>query len=510
LAGLHPRIKTLFMPSIPTAASFKLAKSRSSPKSTSSRETTPGLWDVSWPMFAEMFVYMLGGLLTLWLVSRISDQMTAVFSLVNQIVFGLVVICRTISVGLSVVVAQHVGGGDVQGARSIARVGLASSVWLGVLCCVVLFISASGVLALMQAPGELMAHAVPYLRAMGVVFVVDVGTFAITAVLRAQGHTRVTMWLGIGALLLQLAIALPLMLGLWGLPALGIWGLLLGQLVGRAAVLAVGLWQWRSLLAIRMTARDWVRLQRRELKEILHIGLPGAAEGLAYRMSFIVIMAMIAGMGTQAIATHAYTFQVIHFILLFGMVAGFGTEIVVGHCVGAGHLHRANRVMFSALRWGLLMSTGVAIAAALMSETLIGVFTQDEDIIALGAKLIWLCVFLESGRTFNLVVINGLRATSDVHFPLVVGVCSMFAVAAGFSWLLGVHWGWGLVGVWIATALDEWLRGLAMLMRWRSKAWLKFAPHAHRRIRLKRDASASQRYATKSAGEIDSCSDTLY
>jgi Na+-driven multidrug efflux pump len=31
----------------------------------------------------------------------------------------------------------------------------------------------------------------------------------------------------------------------------------------------------------------------------------------------------------------------------------------------------------------------------------------------------------------------------------------------------------GLVGVWIAFASDEWLRGLLMLLRWRSRAWEK-------------------------------------
>jgi pullulanase len=49
---------------------------------------------------------------------------------------------------------------------------------------------------------------------------------------------------------------------------------------------------------------------------------------------------------------------------------------------------------------------------------------------------------------------------------------SMAVVLAGGSWWLGVHLGWGLAGVWIAYAADEWLRGLLMWRRWRSLAWV--------------------------------------
>jgi Na+-driven multidrug efflux pump len=43
------------------------------------------------------------------------------------------------------------------------------------------------------------------------------------------------------------------------------------------------------------------------------------------------------------------------------------------------------------------------------------------------------------------------------------------------AWLLGVHLGLGLVGVWIAMASDEWIRGIIMLLRWRSGVWRRMA-----------------------------------
>jgi Na+-driven multidrug efflux pump len=51
----------------------------------------------------------------------------------------------------------------------------------------------------------------------------------------------------------------------------------------------------------------------------------------------------------------------------------------------------------------------------------------------------------------------------------------MLFVMAGGSWLLGSYFHLGLVGVWIAYAADEWLRGLIMAWRWFSRGWLGHA-----------------------------------
>jgi len=59
-------------------------------------------------------------------------------------------------------------------------------------------------------------------------------------------------------------------------------------------------------------------------------------------------------------------------------------------------------------------------------------------------------------------------------------------VLAGGSWLLGEVLGLGLVGVWIAYAADEWLRGLLMWRRWARHGWVPHARSAHRRLRRER------------------------
>jgi Na+-driven multidrug efflux pump len=240
---------------------------------------------------------------------------------------------------------------------------------------------------------------------------------------------------------------------------------------------------WRRRLGIVPKLSDWFVPRWRRLAQVMHIGLPGGGENVAYRVCFMINLAFVAVIGAEALATHTYLLQISYFILLSGLAIGFGTEIVVGHHIGAGQLKMADRVVIKALQYGLCSSVLLALTAALAGTQIFGLFSSDPVVVSMGVKVLWVLVFLEPGRTFNLVVINGLRAAGDARFPVGFGVFSMVAVGVGFAWLFGVHLGWGLVGIWIGFAADEWVRGLVMFARWRYLAWVPHAKRARRQIR---------------------------
>jgi Na+-driven multidrug efflux pump len=111
--------------------------------------------------------------------------------------------------------------------------------------------------------------------------------------------------------------------------------------------------------------------------------------------------------------------------------------------------------------------------ASLFAKPLLSIFTDNPEILKEGTKLLYLTLLLEPGRSFNLVIISSLRAAGDVKFPIMMGIISMWGVSVPLAYLLGIVYGLGLVGIWIAFAADEWLRGLCMLWRWRKRDWQK-------------------------------------
>jgi len=431
---------------------------------------------------AELVLGFGVGLLGLWLASRESDTASAAFALSNQVLGAFFLLFRIISMGVSVVITQNLGAANVAGANNIARASLGASTWLGIGTAVIVFLGAGPLLGLLNAPAPVQALGLPYLQMLALALLLDAYNASMSSVMRAHLRTRDAMFNILAMHALHLLLCLPLMRG-WGpIPALGLPGFALAMAISRAFGLAVHLLLWRWRLRLIPTARDWWRLQTGHLGPVLHIGLPGAAENIAYRLAMLVSLTVVAGMGTAQLATHTYASQVMNIIVLFSVSIGFAGEILVGHLIGAGQLHRANRMVRKSLMWGLGVSLLVAVGAAATAPWTLQLFTQDPDIIATATTLLWLTVLLEPGRTCNIVIINALRATGDARFPVAVGAVSMLVVMAGGSWLFGVYFKLGLVGVWIAYAADEWLRGLIMAARWYGHGWVPSATATRRRV----------------------------
>jgi putative MATE family efflux protein len=442
----------------------------------------PRLVMVAWPLMAELVLGFGVGLLGLWLASQESDSASAAFALSNQVLGTFFLLFRIISMGVSVVITQNLGAGDVAGANQIARASLGASSWLGLGAAVVVFLGAGPLLELVRAPAAVQALGQPYLQMLALALLLDAYNASMASVMRAHLRTRDTMFNILSMHALHLLLCLPLMRG-WGpLPALGLPGFALAMAISRAFGVGVHLLLWRWRLRLVPERHDWWRLRRGLLGPVLHIGLPGAAENIAYRLAMLVSLTVVAGMGTAQLATHAYASQVMNIIVLFTVSIGFAGEILVGHLIGGGQLHRAHRMVRKSLAWGLAISFLVAVSAAATAPWTLRLFTHDPAIIASATTLLWLTVLLEPGRTCNIVIINALRATGDARFPVLAGAASMLLVMAGGSWLLGVHFGLGLVGVWIAYAADEWLRGLVMAWRWFGHGWVPSAIATRRRV----------------------------
>lgn len=442
----------------------------------------PGLFAITWPILSEHLLHATVSLLFVWLFSVVSDATAATYGLSTQIIRFFFILFRIVSMGSSVVITQHLGAGDRAGANQIARASLWAAAWMGVASALVTVLATDFLLDLMKAPAELKPQATTYMMLAGWTLVADAINATAAAVLRANTHTRDAMRLILISHLISVCAAVPLMLGWFGLPRLGLIGAGIAFLLAGLCLMAMNFALWKYRLGIVPILSDWFVPRWRRLAQVMHIGLPGGGENIAYRICFMANLAFVSAMGAEALATHTYLLQIIYFILLSGLAIGFGTEIVVGHHIGAGQLKEADRLVMKALRYGLCSAVLLALLAALLGTRILGLFSNDPAVLSMGSKVFWVLVFLEPGRTFNLVVINGLRATGDARFPVGFGVFSMVAVGVGLGWLLGVHLGWGLVGIWIAFAADEWVRGLAMFARWRCLAWVPYARRARRHI----------------------------
>ena len=439
-------------------------------KETNTKKLT--LFALTWPIFIEVLLHMLMGNADILMLSQYSDDSVAAVGVANQILFMLIVMFGFIATGTTILVAQYLGSKNRETAAEVTVVSIGANLIFSVAISILVFFFSSKLLLLMDLPPELLTEADSYLKMVGIFSFVQALVITMGATIRSYGFTRDAMYVTIGMNILNVIGNYLFIFGPFGIPVLGVEGVAISTVTSRALGLIVITILLFKRIEEPLPFEKMFRLPISHLKNLLKIGIPSAGEHLSYNTSQIVITYFIVMIGTEALTTKVYAQSLMMFIFLFSVAISQGTQIMIGHQIGAGKIEEAYKRCIKSLRLAILISILTAIPIAFFSDTLLGFFTDNPDIIALGGTLILFTVILEPGRSFNLVVINALRAAGDVRFPVYIGILSMWGVSVTVSYLLGIHFGLGLVGVWIAMILDEWLRGIIMLYRWKSRIWV--------------------------------------
>lgn len=435
-----------------------------------------GLFAITWPVFIEQLSHILPGIVDTFMVSHLGDPAVAGLAVANQIVAFFIILFSFVGIGAGVVLTHHLGAGDRDGAQRVASAALGLNFWLGLAVSALVWAFSGPMLRLLHLPPGLMQYALPFLAWMGGTLFLEALNLAFGAVLRSHGHTREVMFIALAMNVLNLGLNFVLIFGMFGFPALGVVGTALSTVISRTVACVALAWLVRHQIKLHVRLATFTRISRKALAGILRIGVPAAGENLCWYMSFMVITYFVGQLGETALATFSYAMQLSMVMMMLGIAIGIGTEIMIGHMVGAGEVEQAYRQLLRSLRVGLAVTVASTCVVVLLAPHLFGLFSANPEIVAGGALLLRMSLVLEPGRTFNLVVINSLRAAGDARFPVLMGMCSMWGVAVPLAWLLGLHFGLGLTGVWIAFCCDEWLRGLSMYWRWKSRVWEK---HAH-------------------------------
>ncbi|MBU9724231.1 MATE family efflux transporter [Bacillus alkalicola] len=447
------------------------------------------LFAITWPILVEVFLQMAMKFSDVFMLSFVSDEAVAAIGIANQIMIFTFVLFNFTAMGCGVVVSQFVGAGKQ---RDVSRT-IANAILINLLFGLVMSAIVVGfrkpLLGIFDLAPELMGYAEIYMIIVGGALFMQAMVLTLSSVLQAQGYTKDVMFTVMGMNILNVFGNYVFIFGALGFPALGVTGVAISTAACRVlAMITLFILMYRRV-EFKIAFKDYFLLKGEYVKKIMKIGIPGAGEHLSHNTSQLTITAFIATLGTAAIATRVYAHNYAMLMTMFSMAMSKGMQIYIGQLVGAGLMDLAYKRMFRGLKIAMGVALALGIVMAVFGEFFIGIFTNDPDIIAVGAVLLIIGALLEPGRTTNLVVISSLRAAGDAKFPVVMGILSMWGISVTLAYFLGIHLGYGLIGVWIAILADEWFRAIFMLFRWRSKKW--------QRMRLVDDEKSSGAAAAK-------------
>ena len=403
------------------------------------------------------------------MVGHLGAKASAACGLVETSTWLLGSLTGAASMGFSVQVAHFIGANDFVKARQVFRHGLIVSSLLSLV---------------IMAVAVLIARPLPYWLGGGADIAGDASLYFLifslagpffqlyslsSAMLKCSGDMRMPSLLSIIMCVLDVGFNYILIYK----AHLGVMGAAIGtalSIVISGSVLAyIAIFRNKMLSLKRVGERFfWVTDY---LVNALKIGLPMAAQSVLMSGAQIVGTMIVAPLGNIAIAANTLGITAESLCYMPGFGIGDAATTLVGQSIGAGRTDLCRSFARMTLFLGMAVMAVMGLVMFVFAPEMMGLMTPVDEIIDLGARCLRIEAFAEPMFAASIIAVCVCVGAGDTLKPAIISLCSMWFVRLTLAYFLSIHY--GLVGVWIAMAIELTFRGILLMIRLFRGSWMK-------------------------------------
>ena len=206
------------------------------------------------------------------------------------------------------------------------------------------------------------------------------------------------------------------------------------------------------------------------LRNLWRVGTPLAAERAALSSAQVLLVRIVSGLGTVAIAANSLGVSAEGLCYMAGYGIQDASIALIGQAVGAHRRDMAKRFAWLCTMMGIGIMALSGVGLWLFAPALMGIFTADAAVIALGARVLRIEAFAEPMFGASIVASGAMQGAGDSTGCFVLNLFSMWGVRLTLAFLLAPRL--GLVGVWAAMCIELCIRGALFLIRLARGKWL--------------------------------------
>jgi putative MATE family efflux protein len=417
------------------------------------------LWYLAWPQVIEGVLGIMDQLVDMVWAGRLPGGFHALAGLgVAQTFTQFGQMARQgLDQAARAMITRAVGAGNIRLANHIA---LQAFVLTGVyaVLLIILGLLLTDILIRFIGAGAVQAEAALYMRIQFIGIAGMSFRMASTAVLQSTGDVFTPLKSTAVTRVIHIVVTPFFMFGWFGLPAFGLAGAALSNLLAQLVGAGINFWVlFRGGSFLRLTLRDF-HLDYPVMGRMLKIGAPASIGGTERAISQLVLLWVVAPFGIVALAAFGLTRRM-------EMLANFGSMgiaqasgIMVGQNLGAGRPERARQSVGWALVFAAAMKLVVAALLLLFPVLMVMAFTQDPAVVDLTAD--WLrilglaAVFMGIGVVFQ----QSFNVAGDTVTVAIVTFIALVAIELPAAWLLSYPMGVGPLG-------SAWANVIGMVVR---------------------------------------------
>jgi MATE family, multidrug efflux pump len=428
------------------------------------------------PTVAQMASYTVMQFCDTWMLSRVGDHVAPPTAVGNSGILAF----SLISLGMGVLFVVNTLVSQAYGRKDFAACG--QFLWQGVWFALAFSVLPLPFLRLAPAAFASFGHTSDVARMEAVYLQIVVSFCAVKLVgtafqqfLLATDRARAAMVATIIGVTANFFAAYVMIFGRFGVRPMGVVGAAWGQNVGVAVETLVAI---AFALAPRgrrkFNALGW-RVRVEQLRTLLKVGIPSGlqvvADVLAWGMWGNLIMAVF---GTNAMAATNFVFR--YMSVSFMPAYGIGTAVtaLVGRYIGRKQPDVAMQRAHLGFKVCAVYMLACAAGFIVFRRPLIGLFTDNRDVTAIGAMMMIFCGVYQLFDAMYIVYYGGLRGAGDTFVPAVVLAVLNWGITVACGYAVATHAPrLGPAGPWyVATfygaVLGIWMYARFVRGKWRS------------------------------------------
>jgi putative MATE family efflux protein len=402
-------------------------------------------------MLANILQSLSGTLNNIYLGHMIGVKALAAASSFFPILLFLISFVMGLGSGASVLIGQAWGAKQPERVRAVAGTTLTVGLLGGLVVALFGGTFAHLLLEKLATPADIMSEATHYAR---VCLYAMPGFFAfllITAIMRGVGDTVTPLLALIVSTIVGLIVTPALINGWMGLPHLGVTSAAVGFVTSFSVTLVWLVFYLRykgHALAPNAELLRHMRIDGAILRAVLRIGVPTAMQMVIMSLAEVVLLSMVNGFGSDALAAYGIGNQVLGYVQFPAMSIAIAASVLGAQAIGAGHPEKLGHIARAGILINFAITGSLLLLCYLFARPLIGVFTQSPDAAHIAQHLLY--IVLWSTLVFGCAAVTSgvMRSSGTVMIPTLLSISAILLVEVPAAWLLSKRY--GVDGVWMA------------------------------------------------------------
>ncbi|NLO49169.1 MAG: MATE family efflux transporter [Clostridiales bacterium] len=447
------------------------------PENITSRSLYNDIMGIAWPSLAELLLSSLVNMVDMMMVGSLGAGAIAAVGLVLQPRFLLMTTIMSLNTGATALIARARGAQNQERANNILRQSLVLATAISFVCAVFGTAFADWMVTFMAADGmekETIELGVTYFKIQSITFMIPSWSFCITAALRGTGNAKPCMVYNIVANLVNIVGNWLLINGNLGFPKLGVAGASISTVIGQTVGTIMAFYSVASgkyYLKLKINLKTLFKFDKDIVSGMGKVGIPAMIEQLIMRTGLVIYSRTVATLGEISMATYQICMNIQSLTMMNGQSFAVSATSLIGQSLGKLRVDMAEHYGRRCRQLALYVSLFLALVFVIFREQLVMLYNKDPLIVSTGGIVMLIVAMLQPIQSSQFVLGGILRGAGDTKVTAFYVLITTVIIRTSLGYLFVTVLDYGLVGAWVAIAVDQIMRTMLFIFRYNQGKW---------------------------------------